>query len=324
MAELSTNNSNSSSTTPEGLEFFLPSSFPPEIQYYDKELTQIKVGRAGKLGALELGFEYEESVDKTVIKNQYSRVPLYAGRAIYADEFIPSMAYVYIVSPSGGILQGDRYRMDISLKNKAKAHVTTQGATRLYRMEKNFASQVVNISVDKDCYLEYIPDQIIPYVDSRFYQQVNLNVHEEGTLLYSEIVVPGRTAHGEFFKYDIFYMKTLAKDQDGKYRLVDVAILEPKKREQRILGILGSYEVFSNMYILTPSQYVSQICDKVNSRLAKFEGISYGASILPDERGIIVRCLGNWFSDIKPAVDEIVTICREILYGVSFKPARKA
>ena len=57
----------------------------------------------------------------------------------------------------------------MALSNNAHAHKTTQGATRIYKMERNYATQMVNVTVDDDCYLEYIPDQIIPFKDSRFY-----------------------------------------------------------------------------------------------------------------------------------------------------------
>src|SRR5919107_5270743 len=190
------------------LEFYIPVDTPPEVLAYDSELKQLEVGKAGKLGALTLGLEGDPERGKTVVKEQYSKVPLFTQRALYLEESLPSMAYMYIISPSGGILQGDRYRMDITLKNNAFFHLTTQGATRLYRMDKNYATQLVNITVGEGCYFEYIPDQIIPYRNSRFYQNVTLNTHDNSTMVYSEIVVPGRVGSGESFEYDICYMKT--------------------------------------------------------------------------------------------------------------------
>ena len=50
------------------------------------------------------------------------------------------------LSPSGGILQGDRYRMDVELKNNAISHITTQGATRIYKMESNYATHLVTLT----------------------------------------------------------------------------------------------------------------------------------------------------------------------------------
>jgi len=74
---------------------------------------------------------------------------------------LPSMAFLQIMSSSGGIVQGDRYQIDISLKNNAIVNLTTQGATRIYKMNTNFATQSVNVFVDEGCYFEFIPDQLI-------------------------------------------------------------------------------------------------------------------------------------------------------------------
>jgi len=227
------------------------------------------------------------------------------------------------MSPSGGILQGDRYRMDIVLKNKACAHITTQGATRVYRMERNYATQIVNVVVDEGCYLEFVPDQIIPFRDSRFYQTVNLKVHENGTMIYSEMIVPGRVASGESFQYDICYMKALAKNQEDTLRFIDIAILEPKKRNLKTLGILGTFDVVGSTYILTKTDYVKELKDEINSGLQKFTHFSGGASILPYNSGVIVRMLGNVASDLRNAIYEIIKITRKIILNASFSGMRK-
>jgi urease accessory protein len=305
------------------LEFYTPDDIPPEVQAYGSELKQLQVGRAGKIGALTLLLEQDQERGKTVVKEQYSKVPLFTQRALYLEESLPSMAYIHIMSPSGGILQGDRYRMDIVLKNKACAHITTQGATRVYRMERNYATQIVNVFVDDGSYLEFIPDQIIPYRDSRFYQTVNLKVHDNGTMIYSEMIVPGRVASGESFQYDICYMKALAKNQKDTLRFIDVAILEPKKRNLKTFGILGTFDVVGSTYILTKADYVKELKDEINSGLHKFTHISGGASILPYNSGVIVRMLGNVASDLRNAIYEIIKITRRIILNASFSGMRK-
>jgi urease accessory protein len=305
------------------LEFYTPDDIPPEVQVYGSELKQLRVGRAGKIGALTLLLEQDQERGKTVVKEQYSKIPLFTQRALYLEESLPSMAYIYIMSPSGGILQGDRYRMDIVLKNKACAHITTQGATRVYRMERNYATQIVNAVVDDGCYLEFIPDQIIPYRDSRFYQTINLKVHENGTMIYSEIIVPGRVASGESFQYDICYMKALAKNQKDTLRFIDIAILEPKKRNLNTIGILGTFDVVGSTYILAKTDYVKELKDEINSGLQKFTHFSGGASILPYNSGVIVRMLGNVASDLRNAIYEIIKITRKIILNASFSGMRK-
>ncbi|HZC49347.1 MAG TPA: urease accessory protein UreD [Nitrososphaeraceae archaeon] len=305
------------------LEFYIPVDIPPEVLVYDSELKQLEVGKAGKLGALTLGLEGDLERGKTVVKEQYSKVPLFTQRALYLEESIPSMAYIYIISPSGGILQGDRYRMDIKLKNNAYSHITTQGATRIYRMENNFATQIVNVVVDDGCYFEFVPDQIIPYRNSRFYQTVNLNVHDNATMVYSEIIVPGRVASGESFEYDICYMKALAKNQKERIRFIDIAILEPKKRNLKTLGILGSFDVVGSMYILTMAKYVAELNEAINSSVQKFFKISAGATILPYNSGVLVRMLGSVASDLRNAMYEVIRITRKIILNASFSGIRK-
>jgi urease accessory protein len=305
------------------LEFYIPVDIPPEVLAYDSELKQLEVGKAGKLGALTLGLEGNLERGKTVVKEQYSKVPLFTQRALYLEESIPSMAYIYIISPSGGILQGDRYRMDIKLKNNAYSHITTQGATRVYRMENNFATQIVNVVVGDGCYFEFVPDQIIPYRNSRFYQTVNLNVHDNATMVYSEIIVPGRVASGESFEYDICYMKALAKNQKGRIRFIDIAMLEPKKRNLKTLGILGSFDVVASMYILTMAKYVVELNEAINSSVQKFLKISGGATILPYNSGVLVRMLGSVASDLRNAMYEVIRITRKIILNASFSGIRK-
>jgi urease accessory protein len=306
------------------LEFCTPDDIPPEVEVYGSEVKQLQVGRAGKIGALTLLLEKDQERGKTVVKEQYSKVPLFTQRALYLEESLPSMAYVHIMSPSGGILQGDRYRMDIGLKNKACAHITTQGATRLYRMDRDYATQIVNVVVDDGCYLEFVPDQIIPYRNSRFYQTVNLKVHDNGTMVYSELIVPGRVASGESFQYDICYMKALAKNQNETLRFIDVAVLEPKKRNLKTLGILDTFDVVGSTYILTKANYVKELKDEINSGLHKFMQISGGASILPYNSGVIVRMLGNVASDVKNAIYEIIKIMRKMIINASFSGIRKS
>src|SRR5215207_6628388 len=270
------------------LEHYTPKAVPPEVLAYGSALAQLGVGKAGKLGALVLRLEQDKSNGKTSVKEQYSRVPLYTQRALYLEEALPNMAYMYIISPSGGILQGDRYRMDITLRRHAFAHITTQGATRIYRMERNYATQVINIDVGEECYFEYIPDQVIPYRDSRFYQEANLHVHDNSTLLYSEIITPGRVASGEHFDYDICYMKAIAKDQSGGLKFTDVAMLEPKKRDMKIFGVLSNHDVIGNMYIITKNK-LQEINISINTALKDIPNIYAGATVLPSNSGKVIR-----------------------------------
>lgn len=309
------------------VDSYEPQNIPPEIEAYLAKTRQHVVGKSGKVGILKLKLERDNATGKTVLEDQYCRVPLFIQRATYLEETLPAMAYIYIISPSGGILQGDRYRTDIALGKNSLVHITTQGATRIYKMENNYGTHIANIKVDEGAYLEYIPDQIIPFRNSRFYQDVELIVHEKATIIYSETIVPGRVASGEKFQYDICYIKTTARYQSGKPRFIDIVKLDPKKDDLRVDGILGNFEVLGTIYIVTGEHYVKELLNEINERIKGFEiegRISGGISFLPGRQGIIVRLLGKTTGDVKNLIYEVVRIARKQIIGAPFSGIRKA
>ncbi len=304
------------------LEFFTPSDIPKQIRAFDSEVKQLAVGKSGKNGYLSLVFQNDNN-GKTILGEQFSQVPLHAQRALYCEDSFSNLAYLYIVSVSGGILQGDRYRIDVRLKKNSMAHITTQGATRIFSMNSNNATQMVNITLEENSYLEFIPDQIIPYQDSRFYQRMNLNVHDSATLVYSEIITPGRVAMGESFEYDVCYLKTRATNQYESLRFIDITNLEPKIQKMSSFGILGKYTIVGSVYILTKKENVFEIHDKINSQVFKNKKIIGGASIMKNNSGILVRILGNETEIVKKTIFDIARLIRKQVLNAPFSEIRK-
>jgi len=305
------------------LEYHIPDDIPKEIQAYEDQVEQLGVGKSGKVGILDLELQTNNE-GKTVVTKQFSQVPLQIQRALYPEILLPEMAYLYVISSSGGILQGDRYKTDIILKNKAIAHMTTQGATRIYGMNSNSASQIVNITVNENCYFEYIPDQIIPYKNSRYYQKVNLNVHNNSTLIYSEVLTPGRVAMKESFEYDICYLRTYCNNQNKKIRFLENTKVEPKKTRMEDFGVLGEYEIVGTVYILTRKDNINRLENNLNEYIKNLEGVSVGTSIIPDESGIIIRILGNKTDNVFNVIFKILEISRREILGVGFSKIRKS
>jgi len=292
------------------LEFCLPEDVPKEVGFYNKPTTQLDVGQAGKVGFLGINLEYDSDRNKTVITKQESQVPLYVQKALHYDESIPSMAHVFILSPSGGVLQGDRYRTDITSQNNAIAHITTQGATRIYKMDENYATQIINLKVNKNSYLEFIPQQLIPYNNARYYQKVTFNVDETSTLLYSETLVPGRTAMGELFEYDICYLKTILENDSKNIQFFDSCMLQPKKQKMNIIGMFGRYTVLSTVYLITKNN-ISKLNEKINLIFNDNDEVVGGSSILPNDSGLCVRILSNSTEDSKGVIYNIAKIVRK-------------
>jgi urease accessory protein len=299
------------------LKFCFPEDVPSQFASFDGKISQMDVGKTGKIGFLKLTLGFDSQRNKTIITEQRSCVPLYVQRALYYDESIPSMAHLFVLSPSGGVLQGDRYRTDIELKNGAMSHITTQGATRIYKMNSNYATQMINLNVGKDCYLEFLPEQLIPYKNSRYYQKATFKVDDSATLVYSETIVPGRVAMGELFDYDVCCLKTLCYDDKQEMKFHDNCILEPKKQTMNSLGIFGNRTVLSMMYVVTKKECVEELYEIINQIFKDNDEIIGGASILPNNSGLSVRILSNSSEVNKITVYNIAQIIRkQIIHNV--------
>ena len=293
------------------LKFCFPEDVPSQIASLDGKVSQMDVGKTGKVGFLKLVLEHDSQRSKTIVTEQRTQVPLYVQKALHYDETVPSMAHIFILSPSGGVLQGDRYRTDIELKNKAISHITTQGATRIYKMNSNYATQMINLKVGKDCYLEFLPEQLIPYKSSRYYQKTTFTVDDSATLVYSETIVPGRVAMGELFDYDICYLRTLCYNDKNEIKFHDNSILEPKNQTMNTLGMFGNKTVLSTMFVVTKKEHVEKLYEKINQIFKDNDEVVGGASILPNDSGLSVRILSNSSEQNKTTVYNISQMIRK-------------
>ena len=291
------------------LEYCTPSDVPKEVLQYDGNVAQMGVGKSGKIGYLQLELQNDPEKKKTVITHKKTQVPLYVQKALHYDMNYPSMAHLFILSPSGGILQGDRYRMDVELKNNAITHLTTQGATRIYKMNSNYATHLVTINLKNNSYLEFTPEQIIPYNDSRFYQKTQLNIDESSTVVYSETIVPGRIAMGELFDFDVCYLKTEGGINE-KIQFRDSSLLIPKKQKIQSLTMFDGKTILTSVYLMTKKP-VMKINEMINKMFFQLNDVSGGSSMMPNESGLSIRILGNSSEDQKTIIYELLKIIRK-------------
>ena len=305
------------------VDFFNTEEMSNETLQHNEEVKQLGVGKSGKTGKLKIVLDVESISGRTIIKEKESVFPLSVQKEMYYDQFQPKMTHIYIVSSSGGILQGDKYMIDIILEKNTLAHITTQGATRVYGMNASNAIQVINVSLDDGAYLEFIPDQIIPYNNSRFYQKINFKVHDNATMIYSEIISPGRSGMGEIFDYEICYLRSIGKNHKDELRFTDYTKIEPKKMKLQDFGVLGQKQIMATMYILAKTNDIEKISQTLEKVIKNSSEVEFGWSTMTKENGILLRILGNTTRDVIRLVYDITKIIRKIILNSDFHEIRK-
>lgn len=289
---------------------------PPELAPYLDEPKQLPSGSFGKSGFLHLGFERRGQ--RTILAESYRRAPLIVQRALYCDEELPDMPNVFIISNSGGILQGDRYKLEIHCAPDTQAHVTTQAATKIHEMDANYASQDQEIVLGDGAYLEYVPDASIPHRHTRFLSRTRISIAASATLLYSEVIAGGRKYYrgGELFEYDLFSSWLRAERPDSRELFVEKFLVEPRQRPVRQAGVMGSFDVFANVLVLLPAKHIEAIASQAPAQFSLAEGWAAGASRLPNDAGLVYKIVGSEIQQVRQIVRGLWAIVRQQVLGV--------
>lgn len=201
----------------------------------------------GERGGVRLAVELRAG--RTRITDLECRPPLQVLRLHHVDPAVPDLATAILASPSGGILDGDRIRLDITVGPGARLHLGTQSATRIYRTPEAGARFDSVIRVGERAYLELMPDPYIPYRASRFAASTRCEVAPGGTLLVREVVGPGRSARGEVLAFDRFESTLELLRPDGNVFATDTVRLDPADGLAQA-GLLGDHRCVGSLFVV--------------------------------------------------------------------------
>jgi urease accessory protein len=292
----------------------------PEMAAFQDEPLQMKSGTVGKTGFLRLGFEHRGS--HTILADLERRAPYMAQRALYCDQGMPDLACVFLITTTGCLLQGDRLALDVMLGPRAQAHVTTQSATKIHTMDANYAAQTQTITLADDAYLEFLPDPVIPHRQARFLSDTRISIAPTATLLFSEIIQPGRKHHhpDECFGATVMSMSIAATRPDGRTLFTEKLVIEPQRFPMRQTGVMDSFDVFGNVILCTPKDKADRVHERVAADVDLARGLAFGACRLPNDAGLIFKVLGRETAQVKAKVREFWGIARKEVTGAGLPP----
>ncbi|MBO4224151.1 urease accessory protein UreD [Bradyrhizobium neotropicale] len=310
----------------------IPAAFPPwaraealgasmpEFAPFQDEPPQMRSGSVGKAGFLRLGFEHRSG--QTILAKLQRRAPYMVQRALYCDEQMPDMACVFLITTTGCVLQGDRLALDITLGPRTQAHLTSQSATKIHAMDANYAAQSQTITLADDAYLEFLPDPVIPHRHSRFLSDTQICVAPSATLLFSEIIQPGRKHHhpDECFGATVLSISTSAARPDGRSLFAEKLVIEPQRYLMRQTGVMNSFDVFANVILCAPKEKTERIHERAEGDVNLAEGVAFGACRLPNDAGLIFKVLGRETAQVKAKVREFWGLVRKEVIGAALPP----
>jgi urease accessory protein len=303
-----------------------PEYLPREFRQFDVPVSMLGAGEPGKVGLIELEAARHDGMSRIV--HRYQRAPLQFFQPIYLDPVRRDMPFIVLLQQGGGMLQGDRYRLDITCHEEAAIHVTTQSANKLYKCEENYITQIVNITAAAGSVVEYLPDVTIPYRHSRFFQRMDLQIDPEATVIVGEVLAAGRVAYGERHAYDIFASQTNAYAPDGRLLAADTIKLQPANGATANPALLGAHDAFGFLSIFSrrclPAQLTAVLRDALAADAKAANRTISGVSEMPNGCGVAVRILGPTGATVEHARTVAWNAARIALIGAPAPDLRKA
>lgn len=289
-----------------------------EMKNYLREPDQMYVGAPGKHGYLKLIFELDPR-GKSILREIDRRVPLIAQQELYFDKEWPQLPCLYILSSGGPNVDGDRYQQDITVRKDAFAWVSTGAATKLAEMKVNYSGMIQNIVAEENAYLEFMPEEVYPCKHTRFISDTRLCVHPSATVFYSEIFTAGRKYYkdGEMFEYDVLSVCSHGERPDGSQLFREKFVIDPHKMNPRQLGVMGDYDIFANVIVMTPPEKRDQIYERVNPMILTKEHIATGITTLPNDAGLLYKVIGTDTHKVKKMVREFCSVVRQVVKGIA-------
>lgn len=287
---------------------WLPRSFSSYVQ---EPLQQRPAGSVGKRGGCELVFAPRRG--KTRLYSSFVTHPFHLTAPWHLDPGVPSMAVVYLQTPAGGLIQGDRARMQFTFAPQSCAHLTTQAAEKIHSMTANCAVQQLSFSLGAGAYVEYCPEPTILFPGARFAQNIEVTLEPEARLFLSEMFLSHRAATDRSF--DAVATQVQVRQTNADLLVRERSLVQPPSSRLDGPGVLGGHQIWGQALLVGPA-IPATWSQQLHELLCTEPNLIGGATLLPYARGIGVKVVGSDAPAIRRALHLTWNYLRTRLLGV--------
>jgi urease accessory protein len=160
-----------------------------------------------------------------------------------------SAAWVYAATFGGGLLGGDAIALDIHVLDGARALVSTQASTKVYRSHLA-ASQRLRARVGADALLVLLPDPVTPFARSQYEQEQRIELARSATLVAVDWMTAGRVNSGERWEGASYSNRTWIH-RDGTLLLHDALRLDPDDSD--VPSRMGRFNCIASAVAIGPA-----------------------------------------------------------------------
>jgi urease accessory protein len=236
---------------------------------------------------LDLSFRHH-TVHGTWLDRRVFRWPFTVSRGFRLDTAPKGMLTLILQTVSGAIHADDRLAQRIHVGPNAAAHITTQGATSVYRARAGTSStDDIRLDIEQNGSIEYTPELRILFPGSSLTQRIRVQLPESAIAVVTDgfVVHDPDGGNGPFRHYS---SNMELHDADGSLLAMDRFVLDavPGSRGRRT-----QYAAYGTLVVAARRLRSSLeiLCSEGEARMAAISGIYAAASILPNDSGVTFR-----------------------------------
>lgn len=165
--------------------------------------------------------QFSRAGEHTVLTRAFSTSPA----KLIATNRGRSACWVYAATLGGGLVGGDEIALSAEVTSGARALLTTQASTKVYRSLRR-SRQTVDAVVGDGALLAVVPDPIVCYAHADFAQTQRYDLHSRANLVLVDWMTSGRHHCGEQWAFSR-YQSRITITRDGRPVFVDAIVLQP-------------------------------------------------------------------------------------------------
>ena len=202
---------------------------------------------------------------------------------------------------TAGLFGGDRLEARIHVEAGARALVTSQSATKIHPSGIAPACQSLRIAVETGGELHYYVDPVIPFADSRLWQDIRVELGPGARFYYWDGLMAGRVRRGESWRFAELRSET-AVFVDAELAYLERFELRPSDQSPTRRWAMDRHGYMATAIAYDPCIDEENL-ESIRSDIASIDGaFAYGLDI-PFDRLVIGRFLAKNGSSFRKARD---------------------
>lgn len=222
--------------------------------------------------------------------------------------------WAYLSSFGGGLVAGDKTRLDVQLGPGTRCFLGTQASTKVYRNpDSRPCGHHLTATLDAGALLVLAPDPVQAFAGSLYSQRQEFQLQPGSSLVLVDWLCSGRVACGERWAFSRFQSRNEVR-LDGKRLLLDSLLLDPADGELAAPQRMGRFNCLALVALIgeTLAEAAVRLLAEVAARpLARRTPLVASAS--PIVGGALLRIAGESAESVAHEIQRHLAFLNDLL-----------